>query len=786
MSSKRPRRGIRSSEKSQKKTNHTKGEETFPCTVSINEIFNSEEIFRVIFDFSPVGIALVHTETQRFMKANRSFCAIVGYTEEELAAKTVADISHPDDWQHERSRVKPHLKGEQREYEIRKRFITKGGEIRHVQVSSNTMRAHGGALLAIGNVVDITDQIKTEKALRASEETYRNLFHNAQVGLFRTRISDGKVLESNEQLAIMFGYESREAFIAEYATFGNYVDPGTREKMVDELNTRGSVQNFEARFYRRDGSIFWISCSARIYRDQGWIEGVAEDITERKAAQEKLRESEEKYRTIFENAQDVFYETTLDGIILEISPSIEAFSRGQYTRAELLGKSLYEFYADPRERENLIAVLKERGAVTDFEISLRNKDGIVVPCSISSRLWQDSSGQLAIVIGSMRDISDRKRAEEALQNMQKLESLGVLAGGIAHDFNNLLGGIFGYIDMAFDESGENKVKTYLKKALGTIDRAKGLTQQLLTFAKGGVPVKKLQELTPFIQETAQFALSGSNCSCTFALAEDLWMCKFDRNQIGQVIDNILINAKQAMPEGGAIEVGMENVVLDNKWMVSLPAGPYVKISVKDRGAGMSPENLSKIFDPFYSTKPKGHGLGLTTCYSIIKRHGGYVDVESEPGEGSSFHIFLPASPDAIPEIPAKATAPHQGSGMVLVMDDEPVMRETIQSMLKMLGYSVVCTENGAETLNLLESDGAAMDITAMIFDLTIPGAGGGKDIIAGIRTTHRDIPVFVASGYADDPVMAAPEKYGFTASICKPFRKTQLAEMLRRYVKVRY
>ena len=382
------------------------------------------------------------------------------------------------------------------------------------------------------------------------------------------------------------------------------------------------------------------------------------------------------------------------------------------------------------------------------------------------------------------DITDRKRLEEELQKTQKLESLGILAGGIAHDFNNLMGGIFGYIDMAREQSADSILTSYLTRAMNAIDRARGLTAQLLTFAKGGAPVLKAADLFPFVKDAARFALSGSNVSCRVTIEDGLWPCTVDLDQIVQVIDNIVINAQQAMPGGGVIEIAAQNISLGENGRPGLSKGKYVKLSVEDRGTGISKELLSRIFDPFYTTKTKGHGLGLSTCYSIISRHGGAIDVESEPGKGSKFTLYLPASPEpACASEAANAPVAHHGSGTVIVMDDELIMREIIGTMLESLGYTALCVSDGKAALERFQGKiNDRTGVVALVLDLTVPGGMGGVEAVAEVRTLDKKVPIFVASGYADDPVMKNPTEFGFTASICKPFKKIDLAEMLEKHL----
>jgi CheY-like chemotaxis protein len=317
--------------------------------------------------------------------------------------------------------------------------------------------------------------------------------------------------------------------------------------------------------------------------------------------------------------------------------------------------------------------------------------------------------------------------------------------------------------------------------MGTIDRARALTQQLLTFSKGGSPLRKVDRLFPFVQETAMFSLSGANVLCSFKIADDLWPCVFDRNQLGQVIDNIVINARQAMNNGGSLEISAENIVVKEGMHPLLQPGKFVKISLRDTGPGVPDDLLPKIFDPFYTTKEMGHGLGLAVCYSIIRKHDGSLEVESKPGEGCTFRILLPAA-SAQPDKKEVDQAPtHKGSGTIIVMDDEEALRKILASMLESLGYKVVRTTEGQHVLDWLYAHGSSCtDIAGFIFDLTVPGGMGGLETAAHLKKLGIVVPIFVTSGYADDPVMANPEKYGFAASISKPFRMAELSALLKR------
>ena len=499
-------------------------------------------------------------------------------------------------------------------------------------------------------------------------------------------------------------------------------------------------------------------------------------------ARSEAVDSAEKFTELYDFAPTGFFTLSPDGEILELN----------LCGAQMIGKershfkkSQFRFFISDDTKpafNHFFDTVFESSDMKTCEATLLRSNGSQMPVYISG--IAPESGKYCLI--TMTDITERKKMEEGLQKIQKLESLGILAGGIAHNFNNLLCGIFGYIDMAYEFSNEKKVKKYLFEVLNTIDRARGLTQQLLTFAKGGAPIKKTEPLLPFLKETVQFALSGSNVTCNFDLPTDLWSCSFDRNQIEQVLDNLVINAKQAMSDGGTIWFSATNIHLSENEHPSLPSGDYIKISLRDSGAGIPKEVLPKIFDPYFTTKTMGNGLGLATSFSIINRHNGLIDVVSETGKGTVFNIYLPALKKH--REPAKETDPinYKGAGVILVMDDEDMILEVITRMLSLMGHEVICKSNGSDAVEFFrDKKKKGRRIVAMIFDLTIPGGMGGKDAIKEIRKLDANIPVFVSSGYSEDPVMSNPTEYGFTASLSKPFRIAELADMLEKNLSFR-
>lgn len=378
----------------------------------------------------------------------------------------------------------------------------------------------------------------------------------------------------------------------------------------------------------------------------------------------------------------------------------------------------------------------------------------------------------------------QRRMEEEMEKARKIESLGVLAGGIAHDFNNLLTGILGNISLAkrcHDSSG--KAYERLLRAEKASERARELTRQLLTFSKGGAPVRKTASISELIEESAGFVMRGSNIGCEISLPPDLWPVSVDQGQISQVVNNLVINARQAMPHGGVIKIRGENISIGSGHHLPLNVGRYVRISVSDTGVGISPENLRKIFDPYFTTKQTGSGLGLASVYSIVKNHEGHVDVESKEGAGTTFSIYLPAS-DELPETLPGAEGepvPTSGKGNVLVMDDEEIIREVAAEILQYLGYNPVLCAGGVEALEIYRSSMAGgQPFQAVIMDLTVPGGMGGKEAVESLLEMDPGAKVIVSSGYCNDPVLANYTEYGFFAMLAKPFKVENFSEVLEK------
>lgn len=396
----------------------------------------------------------------------------------------------------------------------------------------------------------------------------------------------------------------------------------------------------------------------------------------------------------------------------------------------------------------------------------------------------DETGQVVMVIEHIRDITERKKLEEERLKSQKLESVGVLAGGIAHDFNNLLTSVLGNIYLAKNlaEPGSKLVKR-LEDAEKASKRAATLTQQLLTFSRGGEPVRKYASIQQLVRDSVSFVLRGSNASCEFSFPDDIWPVHVDCGQISHAINNLIMNAVQAMPDGGRIVVATENMIIGHEDQKELSPGRYVKVSVQDQGSGIAAADLGKIFDPYFTTRPKGSGLGLSTVFSIIKKHGGAITVDSRPGEGTTFHFFLPCSEEEPIATANETVSPDSVQGNVLVMDDEEIIREVAGEILSHLGYRVEYCADGAEAIEkYLAAGKAGKPFDVILMDLTIPGGMGGKETMKRLMEIAPQAKGIVSSGYSNDPILANYQQYSFSGVVMKPYSMEELDRTLHQVI----
>lgn len=632
---------------------------------------------------------------------------------------------------------------------------------------------------------------------KEAEEKYRSIYENAVEGIYQTT-PEGRYLSVNPAFARMHGFDSPEEMIEAVSDIGQqlYVNPEDRERIKRLLAEHGAVEGFETQLRRKDGGAFWASINARIVRDSAgnilYYEGTAEDITGRKRAEEALRESEERYRGIANN---------LPGIVFQ-AYSTDSGERGMYFVDER-AEQVCGVRADPvrdwdRRFEACIAPEDKEKWLDSAAEAVRTSG----PWDVEARFIKPTGEEMYIKgiarprrlkdemvwNGILLDITDRKHLEAQLRQAQNLESIGTLAGGIAHDFNNLLAVLAANVSLAkMYLSPSDEAFQLLAEAEGICLSGADVTKRLLTFSKGGAPVRKVLSINTLIRDRSNAALAGSNIRGEYSLSDDLLPVKVDEAQLGQAIQNIVLNAKEAMPSGGPIKVSSANIVLTPGDAFPLAPGDYVKITVEDQGTGIKGEDLPRIFDPYFTTKgmgaERGMGLGLTVVYSIIKRHNGHVAVESIPGKGTAVHVYLPAHKMDMETGETHREPSSVSQGKVLFMDDEKTMRDVSEKALDSLGYKVALAANGMEAIQLykdaLDSD---EPFDAVILDLTVKKGMGGQETIRRLLDIDPHVKAIISSGYADDPVISSYADYGFKAVLTKPYKMDELKGILQRTI----
>lgn len=517
-------------------------------------------------------------------------------------------------------------------------------------------------------------------------------------------------------------------------------------------------------------------------------EELEKEVYERKRLTEVLRESQKMLSTVMDNIPQAIFWKDNNSVYLGCNKTFANHAGLEYP-SDIFGKNDDELPWSDAERKEYLEAEKEvfntkKPKYKSIETQ-RQKDKQAL-IEINRVPLLDSENNTIGLLGTYEDITQRNAMEEDLARAQRLESLGILAGGIAHDFNNLLTGILGNITLSRSllNSGED-ITNRLKDAEFASMRARDLTMQLLTFAKGGEPIKKVVLFEHVLEQSANLSLRGSNVVCNFNIDQGLWPVEIDEGQITQVINNILINSNQAMPEGGTINIEACNVHIDDKSKINIAPGKYIKVTIEDKGIGIPSEYLDKVFDPYFTTKKEGHGLGLTSCYSIIKKHNGLIYVNSELGKGSEFIFYLPANSEYISEVKQENETYQSGSGKILFMDDEEIIRNVVKEMLEPEGYNLEFAAEGREAIDMYKKAvNSKQKYDLVILDLTVPGGLGGKDAIKEILKIDPDVKAIVSSGYSNDPVMAEYKDYGFSDFVPKPYNFDQLINIVNKVISV--
>lgn len=516
------------------------------------------------------------------------------------------------------------------------------------------------------------------------------------------------------------------------------------------------------------------------------ILGVTRDIVERKRAEEALNDEKERLSVTLQSIGDGVITTDRTGRITLINRIASKLTG--WTESEALGMPLDNVFSiiDNRTRqlcENVVERFADRKKIGDFgdDTVLVSRDKTEYIIADSGAPIFDAERSIIGLVLVFRDITENKMMENEILKIAKLESLALLAGGIAHDFNNFLTGIIGNLSLAkLDVDRADTIAQRLEEMETAALRAKALTEQLLTFSKGGDPIKKPMHLMNVVKDSALFALRGSNVRCDFSFQNELFPSKVDEGQLSQVTHNLILNAIQAMPDGGLIHLRGENIHLFPHNELSLEEGDYVKLIFQDEGVGIKKQHITQVFDPYFTTKQKGSGLGLAVAYAVIEKHNGRITIDSELGVGTTCSVYLPAIHDVIAKVEDIGEELQSGDGTILVMDDEDFIREVASLMLKKLGFTVSLAQDGEEALQLykqaLES---GRSFSVVILDLTIPGGMGGKETINKLLEIDKNAKVIVSSGYSNDPVMSNYSHYGFRMAVKKPYRIQEMSNAIQ-------
>ena len=726
------------------------------------------------------SILWITTDTH-FWNANRAACIMLGYSRDELLSLSISDIDPYftlEEWQTHLQEIR-----QSRSIKLHSKFHkTKAGRIFPVEIVLNYIK-YNDVEYYCAIVRDIMKRVEAEQ----ETSFFRSLIEYTRDPFYVLSPDEGfRMVYANRAACEHFGMDLEQLQTMRIPDWDPAFDMGNINALMRQLR-EGKSARLETVHRVASGKLIPVEVtSSRLVHDgREYNCGYFYDITERKTMDDALKDSEARYRML-----TLEYQALLDGIpdgLTVLSPDLTVLWANAVSAcivdlepADMIGRHCYEV----RHGNDTPC---ERCIVRDTFVTGEARETVIVfpptgrTFNLRSVAVKDEDGKVIKVIEIGMDVSEQVAAEaerleleSKLLHAHKLESLGILAGGIAHDFNNILTAILGNISLSrIQVHNPGKVAKRLEEAENAAVRAKDLTQQLLTFARGGDPIKKNIRVKSLLEEAAGFAIHGSAVKCEFDLAENLWPVQADEGQLSQVIHNLMLNAVQAMPTGGTITIVANNVdsLLEGKRLV--------EISVADTGTGIPEHLLQKIFDPYFTTKQQGSGLGLATCYSIIKKHGGSITVESTQDKGSTFLICLPAAEQVEETEKAACLEVARGKGRVLVMDDEEMVRMTAKASLEELGYLVEYTENGRAAVELYrkrKEEGTPFD--AVIMDLTIPGGIGGKEATNSLIQIDPKVKVVVSSGYASDPVMANYREHGFSAVLSKPYRLQEMSKAL--------
>lgn len=751
----------------------------------------TEERYRTVVENTKDGILICSEE--RVFFANSSFCTMTDLTREDTYSFSPVNLFHKEERD---SILSLFLKSEKgaMSSSVFETLIRRRRGFLPVELSSTPMFYRDAEVLLL-SIRDLSQRKEAEKKLRESHKLMKAIVDNSPVGI-SVHDRNGTLLLANDSWRKIWNKsieDMKEKMIPRSELQMDKKDTylGKHIDAVEQIYKKGGdlyIPKLKISKPSPGGAEFISHHFYALKDDNGLVDKVVIltlDLTEALKTQVELIETRNQFRQLTGNIPVAVYRTTteLGGKIVFFNPEMQRMFFGEED-SDFEGVSVKDLYVEESGRRDFLNKLEKEKEVLGFETELKRIDGSTFLACISARIVSIRDGKEEYIEGIIRDVTDQRRLEEELSRIEHLESIGTLAGGIAHDFNNLLMAIQGNISLALNEKDLSKLISRLEQAEVSTEKATVLTRQLLTFARGGVPLKNLIEVAPFMKETVIFALTGSDAEAVFNFGDSLKNIQADREQITQVIHNISLNAVQAMVGGGRITVSCSNVRIEGDSETHLPVGDYVSISIKDEGKGIPRCDLKKLFNPYFTTKFGGSGLGLSTSYSIISRHSGAIRVFSEEGKGTEFIIYLPViETDAANSVPSEEQSLEisSASARILIMDDDARVREVLSGMLDVLGHVAAESSDGAEAIELYrESISAGEPFDAVIMDLTVPGGMGGEGAIEKLKVIDPDVRAIVSSGYANNTVLSNYSEYGFRGRLVKPFRISTLKKELNK------
>ena len=733
-------------------------------------------------------------DEERFVRWNKKWETITGYSPEELGRMYGPDFFEGADREHIIDRMQEVFREGASTAEAD--LVTKDG--RRIPYYFTGLRmVFDGKPYLIGMGIDITDRKQAEEVIKISERNYREIFNASNEAIFVHDMETGAILDVNRTMCEMFGYTCEEAVKLNVGDLSQGEPPYTIDharqwvrKAVEE-----GPQRFEWLAKRKSGELFWDETNLKhaVISGQDRILAFVSDITDRKQAEEALQKSEEKYRLLADNVSDVIWVRDMNLHLTYVSPSIthQTGYTVEETMARMLEETLtpdslklaLEVYTEELEIEK--CEQKDLFRSRTIELEIKCKDGSTIWTELKMSFLRDQFGNPTGIIGVTRNITDRRQFEAQLQQTHKMEAIGTLAGGIAHDFNNILGIILGNTELALDDVPKwNPARLNLEEVRTASLRAKDVIRQLLSFARKTQLEKKPTNIIPIVKESLKLLRSSISTSIEIRqnIPKDVDTILADPTQINQVLINLCTNADHAMPDGGIIEVTIKNVELDEDTAAQhseLNPVRYVNLTVSDTGHGISQEEIDRIFDPYYTTKEvgKGTGMGLAVVHGIVKGHSGLITVESELGKGTTFSIFFPVVlKEAVVETETDEELPT-GSERILFVDDEESIVKIGHQRLERLGYNVEATTSPIEALNLFISKPDQYDL--VVTDLAMPKMTGDK-LVKEILNIRPDIPIILCTGFSEKVNEKKAKEIGASDYIEKPLDKHDFAFKVRK------